>query len=49
MYSMRGVVIVIAIFAFLVFDITKNHGEWSRSVTDLADDTWREFRIALSR
>jgi hypothetical protein len=44
---MRAVVVTVAIFAFLAFDITHG-GRGVGTVTGLADDIMREIRHTLS-
>ena len=44
---MRPVVIVIAVFALLAFDIVHNDGEWFGVVTGFGEDIMREIRHTL--
>ena len=45
--GMRPVVIMIAVFALLTFDLVNNNGEWFGIVTSFADDIVREIRHTL--
>lgn len=42
--DMLPVVIIIAIFALLAFDIAANNGAWANTAMDLLQDAWRELR-----
>jgi len=41
---MHPVLIVIAVFALLAFDLTKNDGEWLGTLNAFATQSWREIR-----
>ena len=41
---MRAVVVVVAIFYLLAFDLASNNGEWVRSIQALAGDILGEIR-----
>jgi hypothetical protein len=42
--DMLPVLIVVAIFALLAYDITANNGAWATGAMDFADDIWRDLQ-----
>jgi len=40
--DMLPVVVVIAIFVLLAYDIASNNGAWANSAMEFLKDTWRE-------
>ena len=43
-FFMRWALIPLLAFAFLVWDISKNHGQYTRSISASLEDVWREIR-----
>ena len=44
---MRAVVVVVALFPLLSFDVVHNNGEWLGTVTNFADDIMSEVRHTI--
>jgi hypothetical protein len=42
---MRPVLAAVLVFGFLVWDMTKNHGQYSRSLSASLDDVARQIRF----
>ncbi len=42
--DMLPVLVVVAIFALLAYDITANNGAWTIAAAEFADDVWRDVR-----
>ena len=45
--AMRALVIAIAVFALLAFDLARNDGEWTESVTAFVGHLRHEIQVAL--
>jgi hypothetical protein len=42
---MRPALLAVLVFGFLVWDMSKNHGQYSRSITASLDDVARQMSL----
>ena len=45
--DMLPVLVVVAIFMLLAYDIATNNGAWANSAIEFANDVWRDVRHPL--